>query len=342
MVSVKLKKQDASKSLGSKGFTLIEILAATSIMVAIILMVLYLTNGILTSWTRASGQLSSNFEGRIALDLVTQDLQSAVFRNDNKVWLQVEYEEVDVPGAVDLQNQAELMFFSPAADRPYKKFENGNWVDIEGSECAIRYKVNYKNPWEGEYDNSGIRLFGLYRSVIDAESTFNTARAWSAIDETDNYLDSFWDGDVPGGDNGASASEAEAIDDQGEVVSGSGFVDWVDGSSNFLSAHVVDFRVVFYYRDEAGEIVAITDDELPTGDPLPFHYWNGLNIEGVPVAGELVYADVNLTIISDQGARVLQGKIDQGLSVGTEDFEALLDEYSNNFSRRVYLYSRSI
>ncbi|MEM8550131.1 MAG: prepilin-type N-terminal cleavage/methylation domain-containing protein, partial [Verrucomicrobiota bacterium] len=71
------------------GFTLIELLAATGIMVVLVLLVLNLTTQVLDTWSYSTGKLTQNFESRMAIDMLSEDLQTAVFRNNQEPWLEV-------------------------------------------------------------------------------------------------------------------------------------------------------------------------------------------------------------------------------------------------------------
>ena len=69
-------------------FTLIEIMVATVVMIVLTGLVIQITSEVLKVWNRSSGKLSANAEARIAMDLLTQDLETAVFRNNNLQWLE--------------------------------------------------------------------------------------------------------------------------------------------------------------------------------------------------------------------------------------------------------------
>ena len=80
-----------------KGFTLIEIMVATVVMVIMVGLVVQITSEVLKVWTRSSDKLSANAQARIALDLITSDLETAVFRNNGLCWLEAKQEEVPNP-----------------------------------------------------------------------------------------------------------------------------------------------------------------------------------------------------------------------------------------------------
>ena len=78
------------KSIAKRAFTLIEIMVASVIMVVLVGLVIQITSEVLKVWTRSSGKLAANAEARIAMDMITQDLETAVFRNNGQQWLRVD------------------------------------------------------------------------------------------------------------------------------------------------------------------------------------------------------------------------------------------------------------
>ncbi|MGE9292895.1 MAG: PulJ/GspJ family protein, partial [Puniceicoccales bacterium] len=150
-----------------RGFTLVEIMAATGIMLALIMLVMTLTGRVLNAWSFSSGRLEQNYEARIAMSFLAEDLESAIFRNDGNAWLEVVYSNVG-QSTYTAQNQTELYFFSQVTDRP---------SDELGGVSAVAYLTDFKNPYTGNevaHPNSPPPpVFGLYRCVIDAPTTFN-------------------------------------------------------------------------------------------------------------------------------------------------------------------------
>ena len=86
MKTLQLRARSAAK----RAFTLIEIMVATVIMVVLVGLVIQITSEVLKVWSRSSGKLAANAEARIAMDMITQDLETAVFRNNGQQWLRVE------------------------------------------------------------------------------------------------------------------------------------------------------------------------------------------------------------------------------------------------------------
>ena len=86
MKTLQLRTRSAAK----RAFTLIEIMVATVIMVVLVGLVIQITSEVLKVWSRSSGKLAANAEARIAMDMITQDLETAVFRNNGQQWLRVD------------------------------------------------------------------------------------------------------------------------------------------------------------------------------------------------------------------------------------------------------------
>jgi len=145
------------KNKAKRAFTLIEIMVATVIMVVLVGLVIQITSEVLKVWTRSSGKLAANAEARIAMDMITQDLETAVFRNNGQQWLRV---DAPLPGGGDYSGQTVgLKLFSPALDRP---------KDIAGDICAIGYRLSYKQSYA-----NGPSVYALYRRIVDPKDTFD-------------------------------------------------------------------------------------------------------------------------------------------------------------------------
>ncbi|WOO43388.1 prepilin-type N-terminal cleavage/methylation domain-containing protein [Rubellicoccus peritrichatus] len=312
----------------SQGFTLVEIMAATGIMLVIILLVLTLTTNVLSSWTRSSGQLSTNFEARVALDLLTSDLESVVIRNRPINWVQLDYQRVE-----DIDDSPVLYFFAPALERPRKK-ENGD--DILGDVCAISYRLDFDNPFIAGQQNAGnqpVPTYGLYRSVVDAENTFNHALSIANIKapgsntiRSNATLKAYWDGDAINSDGVGIAQEVIAENGREANIR-----DWVLSSGNFLSQNVADFQVVFWFRDQNGILRSVDPPErLIYADQL-YLSDDGSNFREQPGA-RLEYVDVSLTILSREGASALN--LDPSVN-----YDDAVQQYGEVFTRRINLMS---
>jgi type II secretory pathway pseudopilin PulG len=71
----------------TRGFTLIELLVAAGITVLIAGVVVAVLIGFSSTFARTSGRLAAAAQARLALDQLTLDLQSALYRDDGATWL---------------------------------------------------------------------------------------------------------------------------------------------------------------------------------------------------------------------------------------------------------------
>ena len=300
---MKLKKYNRQ---ARSAFTLIEIMVATVVMLILVGLVVEITFNVLNAWNRASGKLAANAEARIAMDLLTQDLQTAVLRNNGQQWLRVEG-PIDPNGNFNNQTVS-LKLFSPALDRP-KLDANGN--EIPGDICAIGYRLAYKESYSGG-NQSGPKTFALYRSIVDPRTTF------------DSLL--------------GNPYQLELIGDS-----------WADSSiideANYLVSNIVEFKIFVYSDDnkysDDGERLALNDREGDQAD-LKIDKDSKVIFGGTGGnATDLLYAEIILTVVSDNGLELLR-LLDEGRSgTGYSGPYDVVREYGEQFNRRVYFPSKS-
>ena len=213
-----------TRSTAKRAFTLIEIMVATVIMVVLVGLVIQITSEVLKVWARSSGKLAANAEARIAMDMITQDLETAVFRNNDLQWLRSEDDTVSGPAGTTNATVA-LRLFSPALDRP----------DGPGDICAIAYKLDYLNAVTGTA--TGDRLFVLYRLVVNPQDTFDGLMGDANQKSLPNKGAPAW--------TGTGVSES--------IVG-------VDGA-NYLVSNIVGFEIEFHVQDDGDPdtVTLVTD-----------------------------------------------------------------------------------
>ena len=281
-----------------RAFTLIEILVATVIMVILVGLVIQITSQVLNVWTKSSGRLSAIAQARIAMDLITQDLETAVFRNNGLQWIRSENDQISTLG--DTTDTVALRLFSPALDRPTGP----------GDICAIAYQLKYANPITGS-EASGSpddRLFVLYRLVADPSTTFNSLMGSGAQDALPDKNATNW---------GASSIAGTSGD-------------------NFLVSNIARFEIEFHVVDD-GDVSTPT---LVAGDTI----YGGTGATVGPQSSladhfkqPLAYAEVRLTVLSDEGAAILQN-----LTRFPEGLSDVILEHGQVFTRRVYFPARPL
>lgn len=79
------------------GFTLLEVMVSTAIMVIIVLTVVTIASDTLRVYDRAVADLSTQSESRGVLDAMENDFSTAMLRSDGRCWM-----EIVVPGSTDV------------------------------------------------------------------------------------------------------------------------------------------------------------------------------------------------------------------------------------------------
>ena len=258
-----------SQKKRQSAFTLIEIMVASVIMIVLTGLVIQITSEVLKVWNRSSGKLAANAEARIAMDLLTQDLEEAVFRNNRMQWLRSEKESTSLG-----TNTVALRLFAPALDRP----------EGPGDICAIAYQLENRDPVSGSASQGDPddRLWILYRMVATPEDTFMGLMGKLNQGSLPNKSASNW--------TGVGVSES--------IVG-------IDGS-NYLVQNVVNFEVDFHVQDDGDSSTStlVTDaaGTIYGGQSSTV----GPQAQTLAYRQPLAYAEIRLTIVSDVGAQLLQ------------------------------------
>lgn len=287
-----------------RAFTLIEIMVATVIMVIMVGLVIQITSEVLKVWNRSTGKLSANAEARMALDLLTSDLETAVFRNNGLQWLRAEKGTEASLGT----NTVALRLFAPAMDRD---------PNAPGDICAIAYQLENRDPVDGATapGTPDDRLWILYRLLVGPEETFNDLMG----EGVQNSLP----------DKAATAWSAASI------VGASG--------ENYLARNVVEFDIDFYVEDDGDSSTPSSDNFVDPKKVAGVIYGGSDATVGSGVGGDygrpLAYADIKLTIVSDEGAALLQN-ISSGYI--NEDAEDVIRQHGEVFIRRVHFAARAL
>jgi hypothetical protein len=163
-----------------KGFTLLEVLVSTAIMVIIVLTVVSIASDSLRVYDRAVADLSSQSEARGVLDAMENDFSTAVLRSDGRCWM-----EIIIPGGtgapsavtkvgnIDEIDQPVVMLFSTPQDRPRWSAETTR-RQLRGDVCAVAYRIGQRSPFDMPGDPIQ-QVYGVYRTIIDPENTFAEA-----------------------------------------------------------------------------------------------------------------------------------------------------------------------
>jgi len=285
-------------------------------MVVLVGLVIQITSEVLKVWNRSSGKLSANAEARIAMELLTQDLETAVFRNNGLRWLEAQTKNINSVAGYQPQT-IDLLLFAPALDRPKQDSANN---EIPGDICAIEYELVYQDPVSGDAGDAEDRIFALHRRVIDPATTFN-----ELLGEGNQESFAKWKGrsDFP---TSVALTYEKTSDPE-----------------NYLSGNVANFRVKFYVIDDTGDEVEVTTG----GDGVLFGGTNanvGASAPDDEFPYPLSYAEITLTILSDEGMEILRN---MELGRGGTGYDAnagddVVREHGEVFTRRVNFLARPL
>ena len=295
-------------------FTLIEIMVATVVMIVLTGLVIQITSEVLKVWNRSSGKLSANAEARIVMDLLTQDLETAVFRNNGLRWLEAETKEIASVAGYQPQT-INLLLFSPALDRP---LEDKDSKVIPGDICAVQYELVYQNPVSGGSSRAEDNMFALHRRVIDPSTTFN-----QIMGEGNQETFTSWD---------------DAIVTPVVTTLSLNPYPAPEHPQNYLAGHVANFTIDFYVIDNNGDEV-IVPSPIKFGGTAPT-----VGSSAPSLAFPLAYAEISLTILSDEGTKLLQNLDANRGGTGFDfgDGEGIVRQHGEVFTRRVNFLARPL
>ena len=236
------------------GFTLLEVMISTAIMVVIVLTVVTIASDTMRVYDRAVADLSTQSEARGVLDAMENDFSTAVIRADGRCWM-----EIVIPGGPDAPpgsptavgnvhrvDQPIVMLFSSPVDRPRWTSEQTGRRQLRGDVCAVAYRLGQRSPFDmpGELVQ---QVYGVYRTVIDPESTFEQGLK-TILDGTNAAPTSPWNYWTGGARffheyaplAGASGRTSRTLLD---ATAAGG---WTLDEQNFIASNVVAMNLIFW------------------------------------------------------------------------------------------------
>jgi type II secretory pathway pseudopilin PulG len=235
------------------GFTLLEVMVSTAIMVVIVLTVVSIASDTLRVYDRAVADLSTQSEARGVLDAMDNDFSTAVLRADGRCWMEVvvpgSADVTGAPGAVgNLQptDHPIVMLFSAPPDRP-RWTPGANRRALRGDVSAVAYRIGQRSPFDAPGEKIQ-QVYGVYRTLIDSESTFAEAMPLilsSTIDQP-RYPWDYWSGSR----RFANYSRLPNPDYETRSLVDANIASttpcWTMDENNFIASNVVAMNMVFW------------------------------------------------------------------------------------------------
>ena len=267
--------RESVTSLSRRGFTLIEVMVSTAIMIVIVLAVVTVASDTFKAYDKAVADLTSQSEARGVLDSFENDFQTAVIRPDGRCWM-----EVVIPGGnkspsplnsanvvvgnVNAIDQAVVMLFSSPADRPrWSPVSSSSRTALKGDVCAVAYRLGQSSPFDSPGDPIQ-RVYGVYRTIIDSENTFKEAipeilyenpTASTLVPSTPTSTTykspiSYWGSSTKRtfiNYTTSNAKDSQNLITNAVSTAGTSFTPcWTLDQSNFIGANVVSMNFIFW------------------------------------------------------------------------------------------------
>lgn len=177
---------------GNVGFTLLEVLVATTISIILIVLLLSAAQGVISNYTRTQANLARQGDAAFALDQAVQDIEGLVIPNIMGAEA-LAFTSETVEGST---NAAWLTLLSTVTDR-----DTSTNPAFNGATRAVSHRIAYQDPLGGSQ-----KVYAIYRAVISAKETFDQVVSqtnaqsdyWSAVAESPVSGENFLAGNVTG------------------------------------------------------------------------------------------------------------------------------------------------
>jgi prepilin-type N-terminal cleavage/methylation domain-containing protein len=337
-----------------RGFTLVELMVATSIMIVLIMFVTNIAVSMLRAYDNTVTALTANSDARSVLDPLESDLSSAMTFDDSHCWFEVRYDGENDLGNLEEHAAPQIMLFSQTSDRTRRSRSGGATSELPGELCAVRYALVQKSPFGDNADSPENRSYTVYRAVLNTKDTLEIAVPYivGAAGKTGGSPEKqkpseFW-------------KSGERITDPSDEKQYSP-KDWATQIQNFLIDGVVDITLIFWYDDFSDgkrKIAVVNNPDLVNRirDVYNDYDVNTFNDSICAGAGKVVFddnfsgaksgalrsVDISVTVLGSEGKDALLGVQRQKNSgkIDEEKFAELLLEHGTTFSRSISLFSK--
>lgn len=300
-----------------RGFTIIELLVSMAITLVIMLVLTSVTSFAVDAYRKSRNDVRQARIANVAIEAMADDLQSLVYIKGldfNWLFMGDAPSGTGGPAGLDSPNPTWLIFASAVQDR-YEGAEESSGDHEGGDVCLINYQLLYRDPITQDA-GSQYALFSLYRQRIDPRDVIENELLGTLEDDS----------------NLKGTYEA------------SSFANDIDSPSNFLVENVYSLTVTL-----VGETLKDPTNPSLGHDLIRIPYQatgggagsfsevevRGNRIETIPADSEASLArirsiEISMTILTDEGSTIIQGN-------PAFDLETILDRYSRQYTRTVYL-----
>lgn len=302
-------------------FTLLELLVAATITVAIVAMLLLVAQTTLKTWQVANGRWGTSGVALPALDLIERDLKSAVMSGDNVTSLAVTI----------LQNTSNSGIWETPSRFPKPTSD----VRISDTITECRFGAT---AWLRFFAGTSATIGNQNRAMVRAVSYQIVRRPLSGTAGEATYM--LFRGHVNEANTLVAGSDILAIayDGQNATDGNSGNVRRPN-ANHVIADNVVDFGVRFYAR-RAERLVPIfpAQGEAWSSSVLNFEWRSDLPTDSTPVL-----AEVMIRVLTEDGVQRLRAFEDSSRSVTVpSDWWEFVEANSHAYVRRVWMMNQRL
>lgn len=304
------------------GFTVIELLVAVAVTALLVSLMLTIVVNVMGGWNRSSGSLTSGNQARTVLDILSRDIQSAIFKRDGNVWMVATIQTNGV-GAdwAGSDKDATVTIPAPQTGNPLPSLEEsyrfgqaGVWLRFfatipgtnTGDDISAPRAISYQIVRRSVSGSSAEQSYMLHRSEVSPAETFTNGY---------NLFDN-------------------------EYYSGPLRAPGVD---SVIANNVVDFGVRFLKRNTVGGplelIYPLSDTDLSfaaTTDQSK----SGSGPDAAPIRNFPDVVEVFVRVLTDEGVSQI-ANLENGLPASGTWWE-IVEANSRVYSRRIEIKSTSL
>jgi prepilin-type N-terminal cleavage/methylation domain-containing protein len=319
-----------------RAFTIIELLVALAVTAIMITLMVNISINLLKAWNFTSGQLSAGNQARVALDYLSQDLQSAVLKRDGNIWLAATVQR-NPPGA-NGDEDVDVIFDTAWTLTGGNIKPDGGGAVAAGNSLDLAGTLPTDNTDDGKIENVRFGKAGVWLRFFTTPPDVNTGASTTSAPRAVSYQ-------LSRGRIGGSAAEAQyfyalfrsevppdATFAAGYNIVNAATYDAKAGTNGvirtptlneIIANNVVDFGVRLFERDSSGALLEVFPARrnavgaltaaIATAAPITYlgttstasytSFGNnaGTNLTpGIPVA-----AEVMVRILTPEGQRIL-------------------------------------
>lgn len=332
------------------GFTMLELLVAVSITVALAAVMLTVTTGTLNLWRRTQDTFTTDAQARLVLDYLERDLQAAIFRPDAGTWLAVDV--INDSGALAAHGWLTGGTIKPAtsASRRYvPTTTNGIEPTIADARFGLsgawlrfittNLESGGSNPVAVSYQIARRPVGGALTSANTADVRYTFFRSAVRPASSGSSPGTFESGYDLSATNTAYYTPISGANIAGVSYQRHPTTVITPHAVDFIATNVVDFGVWLYTRENSGVLTRV----FPIDNTATAYAANS-------ASSHPVVADVMIRVLSDEGAKLIEAiETGGGASTRPANFTSqeawwwgVVEANSRVYVRRIEMKSSSL